>query len=123
MAQPYMGEIRLFAGTFAIYGWSFCNGAAMSVAQNDALFSLLGTTYGGDGVNTFNLPAPTRPCAGAPGTRCGTQQLRTGPESRGRECDTHCRPTANPFTRRNGQRHGRGDIQSFERNLGKQRDR
>ena len=56
MAQPYIGEIRLFAGNFAIYGWSFCNGAAMSIGQNDALFSLLGTTYGGDGVNTFNLP-------------------------------------------------------------------
>jgi microcystin-dependent protein len=56
MAQPYIGEIRLFAGTFAIYGWSFCNGAAMSIAQNEALFNLLGTTYGGDGVNTFNLP-------------------------------------------------------------------
>lgn len=56
MAQPFIGEIRLFGGSFAIAGWAFCNGQAMSIAQNNALFNLIGTTYGGDGVNTFNLP-------------------------------------------------------------------
>lgn len=56
MAQPYIGEIRMFGGTFAPNGWSFCNGASMSIAQNDALYNLIGTTYGGDGINTFNLP-------------------------------------------------------------------
>jgi microcystin-dependent protein len=56
MAQPYIGEIRMFGGTFAILGWAFCNGSFLSIAQNDALFNLLGTTYGGDGVNTFALP-------------------------------------------------------------------
>jgi microcystin-dependent protein len=56
MSQPYIGEIRLFGGTFAPVGWSFCNGAVMSISQNSALFTLLSTTYGGDGVNTFNLP-------------------------------------------------------------------
>lgn len=54
--MPYIGEIRVFAGSFAPVGWAFCNGAAISIAQNDALFTLIGTTYGGDGVNTFNVP-------------------------------------------------------------------
>jgi microcystin-dependent protein len=54
--MPYIGEIRVFAGSFAPQGWAFCNGATLSIAQNSVLFSLLGTTYGGDGVNTFNVP-------------------------------------------------------------------
>lgn len=56
MSDPYLGEIRLFAGNFAPVGWNLCDGTALSIAQNDALFNLLGTTYGGDGINTFNLP-------------------------------------------------------------------
>lgn len=54
--DPYIGEIRLFAGNFAPKDWAFCNGQLMSIAQNTALFSLLGTTYGGDGKTTFALP-------------------------------------------------------------------
>jgi microcystin-dependent protein len=56
MAQPIIGEIKIFAGNFAIRGWAFCNGQLMSIDQNTALFSLLGTTYGGDGQATFALP-------------------------------------------------------------------
>lgn len=56
MSQPFLGEIRMFGGNFAIRSWAFCNGQLMSIAQNSALFSLIGTTYGGDGVNTFALP-------------------------------------------------------------------
>ncbi len=56
MANPYLGEIRLFAGNFAPLNWAFCNGQLLSIAQNDALFSLIGTIYGGDGVQTFALP-------------------------------------------------------------------
>ena len=56
MAQPYIGEIRMFGGNFAIQGWAFCNGASMSISQNDVLYNVLGTTYGGDGINSFNLP-------------------------------------------------------------------
>lgn len=56
MSEPYIGEIRLFAGNFAPRGWAFCNGQSQSIAQNTALFSLLGTTYGGNGQTTFNLP-------------------------------------------------------------------
>jgi microcystin-dependent protein len=56
MAQPYVGEIRMFAGNFNPAGWMFCDGAILQIAENDTLFSLIGTTYGGDGVNTFGLP-------------------------------------------------------------------
>jgi microcystin-dependent protein len=56
MAQPYIGEIRMFAGTFAPAGWEFCDGQLLAIAQNDVLFQLIGTTYGGDGQTTFALP-------------------------------------------------------------------
>ncbi|HWD94748.1 MAG TPA: tail fiber protein [Verrucomicrobiae bacterium] len=56
MATPILGEIRMFAGNFAPRGYALCNGQIMSIAQNTALFSLLGTTYGGDGRTTFALP-------------------------------------------------------------------
>jgi len=56
MSEPFVGEIRMFAGTFAPRGWAFCDGQLLAVSENDALFSLLGTTYGGDGRNTFGLP-------------------------------------------------------------------
>lgn len=56
MATPLLGEIRLFAGNFAPKGYALCNGQLLSISQNTALFSLLGTTYGGDGVSTFALP-------------------------------------------------------------------
>jgi microcystin-dependent protein len=54
--DPFLGEIRLFAGNFAPQGWALCNGSLLSIAQNTALFALLGTTYGGDGVTNFALP-------------------------------------------------------------------
>lgn len=54
--DPFIGEIRIFAGTFAPLGWADCNGQLLSIAQNNALFSLVGTTYGGDGFTTFALP-------------------------------------------------------------------
>jgi microcystin-dependent protein len=54
--EPYLGQIMIFGGNFAPRGWQFCNGQLMSIAQNSALFALLGTTYGGDGVTTFALP-------------------------------------------------------------------
>ena len=56
MSDPYIGEIRLFAGNFAPLGWASCDGQLVSIAQNDALFNLIGTTYGGDGQSTFALP-------------------------------------------------------------------
>lgn len=56
MSTPYIGEIRMFAGNFAPAGWAFCDGSLVSISENDTLFTLLGTTYGGDGQNTFALP-------------------------------------------------------------------
>jgi microcystin-dependent protein len=56
MSDPYVGEIRMFGGPFAPLGWKFCDGSLLSIADNSTLFNLIGTTYGGDGVNTFGLP-------------------------------------------------------------------
>ncbi len=56
MSEPFMGEIRMFAGNFAPKGWAFCNGDLVSIAENSALYALLGTAYGGDGRSTFGLP-------------------------------------------------------------------
>lgn len=56
MSNPFIGEIRMFPGNFAPEGWAFCNGALLPISQNDALFALIGTTYGGDGQTTFALP-------------------------------------------------------------------
>ena len=56
MSDPYIGEIRMFGGSFAPVGWAFCAGQTIPISENDALFALIGTTYGGDGQETFNLP-------------------------------------------------------------------
>jgi len=69
MADPFVAEIRIFAGNFAPRGWAFCEGQLLSIAQNTALFSLLGTTYGGNGQTNFGLPnlqgrAPMHPGQG-----------------------------------------------------------
>ncbi len=56
MSDPFVAEIRIFAGNFAPTGWAFCNGQVLPIAQNTALFSLLGTTYGGNGSSNFALP-------------------------------------------------------------------
>ncbi len=56
MAQPYVGEIRLFAGNFPPAGWMFCDGQLLPISENETLFQLIGTTYGGDGESTFGLP-------------------------------------------------------------------
>jgi microcystin-dependent protein len=56
MAQPYVGEIRMFGGNFAPAGWMFCDGQLLAISENETLFQLIGTTYGGDGQATFALP-------------------------------------------------------------------
>src|SRR5436190_24288169 len=56
MAQPYVGEVRMFAGNFAPAGWMFCYGQLLPISENETLFNLIGTTYGGDGQSTFALP-------------------------------------------------------------------
>lgn len=56
MSQPYIGEIRMFGGNFAPLGWEFCHGQLLPIVENEALFALIGTTYGGNGETTFALP-------------------------------------------------------------------
>jgi microcystin-dependent protein len=56
MSSPFIGEIRMFGGNFAPAGWAFCDGSLIPISENDALFNLIGTTYGGDGQSTFALP-------------------------------------------------------------------
>src|ERR671917_2845359 len=56
MAQPMVGEIRMFAGNFAPAGWAFCDGQLLPISENETLFTVIGTTYGGDGQETFALP-------------------------------------------------------------------
>ena len=78
MAEPFIGEIRIFAGNFAPRGWAFCNGQLLSVSQNTALFSLLGTTYGGDGRSTMALPNLQGRAAMHPGRGPGLTSRRLG---------------------------------------------
>ena len=56
MATPFVGEVRMFGGNFAPYQWAFCNGQSIAISANETLFSLIGTTYGGNGTTNFNLP-------------------------------------------------------------------
>ena len=56
MSEPYLGEIRIVAFNYPPHGWAFCDGQTLPISQNQALFAILGTTYGGDGVTTFRLP-------------------------------------------------------------------
>lgn len=76
--NPFVGEVTRFAGNFAPRGWAFCNGQLLPIAQNDALFSLLGTTYGGDGRTTFGLPDLRGRAPIHPGTGPGLPTFRLG---------------------------------------------
>ncbi len=69
MAQPYVGEIRMFAGNFAPAGWKFCEGQLLPISENETLFQLIGTTYGGDGQSTFGSAGPPRPDPDSSGQR------------------------------------------------------
>jgi microcystin-dependent protein len=76
--EGYIAEIRLFAGNFAPRGWAFCQGQILSIAQNTALFSLLGTTYGGNGQTTFGLPDLRGRTAVGPGQGPGLPSINLG---------------------------------------------
>src|SRR6185503_18037214 len=78
MGQPYIGEIRMFGGSFAPAGWAFCNGQLLPIPENDALFILLGTTYGGDGQETFALPNLQSPIPIHMGQSSGTSNYQIG---------------------------------------------
>ena len=77
-SNPFLGEVQIFAGNFAPRGWAFCDGQLLPIAQNTALFSLLGTTYGGDGRTTFGLPDLRGRAAMHPGRGPGLASRRLG---------------------------------------------
>ena len=85
--EPYLAEVRLFGGDFAPRGWAFCQGQLLSIAQNTALFSLLGTIYGGDGRTTFALPDLRGRAQMNPGTGPGLPTYRLGQQT-GAETNT-----------------------------------
>jgi microcystin-dependent protein len=87
MSEPFIGEIRMFAGNFAPRGWAFCDGQLLSIAQNTALFSILGTTYGGNGQTTFALPDLRGRVPVGPGQGPGLSSITPG-ESSGSESVT-----------------------------------
>lgn len=78
MSEPFIAEIRIFAGNFAPRGWAFCNGQLLPIAQNTALFSLIGTTYGGDGRTTTALPNLQGRAPMHPGRGPGLTERRLG---------------------------------------------
>lgn len=78
MSEPFIAEIRIFAGNFAPRGWAFCNGQLLPIAQNTALFSLIGTTYGGDGRTTTALPDLQERAPMHPGNGPGLTARRLG---------------------------------------------
>jgi len=78
MSEPFIAEIRIFAGTFAPRGWAFCNGQLLPIAQNTALFSLIGTTFGGDGRTTTALPDLRARVPMHPGSGPGLASRRLG---------------------------------------------
>jgi microcystin-dependent protein len=76
--NPYLANVTMFAGNFAPRGWMFCQGQLLAIAQNDALFALIGTTYGGDGITTFALPDFRGRKAVHPGTGAGLSTIVLG---------------------------------------------
>ena len=78
MSEPFIGEIRIFAGNFSPRGWALCDGQSLPIAQNTALFSILGVTYGGDGRTTFDLPDLRGRGAMHEGTGPGLSSRRLG---------------------------------------------
>lgn len=78
MGEPFLGEIRMFGGRFAPLGWAFCEGQLLPISENDALFALLGTIYGGDGQETFGLPNLGERCPVHVGTGPGLSPRTLG---------------------------------------------
>ena len=87
MSEPFVAEVKIYACNFAPRGWAFCNGQLLPIAQNTALFSLVGTTYGGDGRTTLGLPNLQGRAAMHPGNGPGLSSRRLG-ESGGRTTET-----------------------------------
>lgn len=88
MGEPFIGEIRMFGGNFAPAGWAFCQGQLMPISENDAMFTLIGTTYGGDGQETFGIPDLQGRAPLHSGTGPGLSQTYTEGEQGGVESVT-----------------------------------
>ena len=93
--EPLMGEIRMFAGTFAPRGWAFCDGQLLLISENQALFSLIGTTYGGDGRTTYALPDLRGRAPVHSGQGPGLREIRQGQKGGGTAVATAADPTDN----------------------------
>lgn len=97
MTQPYIGEIRMFGGNFAPSNWAFCNGQTVNITDNTTLFALIGTTYGGNGQTTFNLPNLQGRLAVGMGTGPGLSTYVIG-QAAGAENVTLLTPNMGPHT-------------------------
>ncbi|MDY7226284.1 phage tail protein [Hyalangium rubrum] len=113
MSEPFLGEIRIFAGNFAPRGWAFCEGQLLSIAQNTALFSILGTTYGGNGQTTFALPDLRGRVPIQPGQGPGLSPHTLG-EAAGQETVTLISNQMPAHTHPFGAHNGQGDTFSPE---------
>jgi microcystin-dependent protein len=107
-ANPFIGQIELFGGNFAIQGWAFCNGQLLNIADYDALFALIGTTYGGDGQNTFALPNLNSRMAVGVGTGPGLSTVTQG-QSGGTESVTLVAANVPAHSHSLAAQSGRGD--------------
>ena len=118
MSEAFIGEIRLFGGNFAPVDWAFCDGSVLPISQNDALFALIGTTYGGDGQTTFALPdlRGRLPVHYGPGSR--PVELRAGSDGRQRDRDAHLAAAPGAHARGAGAVRGGGPGWSRRRRLG-----
>ncbi|MDP5191855.1 phage tail protein, partial [Rheinheimera baltica] len=97
MADPFIGQVTMFAGSFAPRGWAFCHGQLLPISSNTALFSIIGTTYGGNGVSTFALPDLRGRSPIGDGAGPGLQTIMPGEKS-GRETVTLLTPQLPPHT-------------------------
>ena len=92
MSDPFVGEVRIFTGNFPPTGWAFCDGQLLPISQNTALFSLLGTTYGGDGRTTFALPNLQGAMPMGPGNGPGLTPRALGGQTTWENVVTACAP-------------------------------
>jgi microcystin-dependent protein len=103
MSEPLLGEIRMFAGSFAPRGWALCDGRLLSISQHSALFSVLGTAYGGDGMTNFALPdlrgrVPLHPGSGPGPTLRGGPHTASDPRDRDPVSERRLRDDPQPYT-------------------------
>ena len=99
MSQPFIGEIRMFGGNFPPAGWALCNGQPIPISENEALFQLIGTTYGGDGQETFNLPNLQSRVPIHQGQGPGTSSSLSWREWRRRKCNFNHKSNTHSYPR------------------------